>query len=70
VDLPVAEGDEVRAGEPIAILSAMKMEHEVAAPVAGILRRREVEIGAVVAEGRCWCSSNRCRARADRTSSR
>ena len=31
----MAEGDYVRAGQAVAVLEAMKMQHLVAAPVAG-----------------------------------
>jgi excisionase family DNA binding protein len=51
-----AEGRQVRAGEPIVIIEAMKMEHAVAAPIDGTVARvmvragQQVERGAVVAE--------------------
>jgi excisionase family DNA binding protein len=50
------EGQPVRAGEPIVVIEAMKMEHAVASPVAGVVDRvavgegDQVERGAVVAE--------------------
>ncbi len=38
VSISVANGETVRAGQPIAVLEAMKMEHVVAAPTAGVVR--------------------------------
>ena len=35
VDVLVAEGDAVTAGQPVLIIEAMKMETELQAPVAG-----------------------------------
>jgi acetyl-CoA/propionyl-CoA carboxylase biotin carboxyl carrier protein len=35
LDVKVADGDEVEAGQVICIVEAMKMENEVAAPRAG-----------------------------------
>ena len=35
VDVLVAEGDTVEAGQPVLIIEAMKMETELQAPVAG-----------------------------------
>ena len=51
VAVSVAEGDEVRAGQQVAVLEAMKMEHVLAAPVAGVVRRVLVAPGAIVPEG-------------------
>ncbi|MGY0060724.1 ATP-binding protein [Streptomyces sp. LZ34] len=51
----VAVGDRVEAGQPILWLEAMKMEHRVTAPAAGLLSAlhatpgRQVEVGAVLA---------------------
>ncbi|MEU5102999.1 biotin carboxylase N-terminal domain-containing protein [Streptomyces sp. NPDC021354] len=51
----VAVGDRVEAGQPILWLEAMKMEHRVTAPAAGVLSAlhatpgRQVEVGAVLA---------------------
>jgi len=47
----VAEGDDVRRGQALLVLDAMKMEHPVAAPRAGRLRRIEVAVGDTVVEG-------------------
>ena len=49
VSLAVAEGDEVAAGEPLAVLEAMKLETTVVAPAAGrvrrVLARRHAAVG-------------------------
>ncbi|MER6140885.1 biotin carboxylase N-terminal domain-containing protein [Streptomyces sparsogenes] len=51
----VAVGDRVEAGRPILWLEAMKMEHRITAPAAGVLSAlhvapgRQVEVGAVLA---------------------
>ena len=37
--LLAAEGDRVEAGQPIAVIEAMKMESQVASPVSGVVRR-------------------------------
>ena len=47
----VKEGDEVRAGQPIIILEAMKMENEIAAPTAGKVVKIHVQPGQNVLEG-------------------
>ena len=49
-ELPAGLGAPVRAGEPVAVLEAMKMQHVVAAPFSGILRAAP-GIGDMVAEG-------------------
>ncbi len=46
----VALGQAVAAGEPIAVIEAMKMEHVVTAPVAGLLRGFAAAPGAIVIE--------------------
>lgn len=51
VDLLVAVGAAVRAGQEVAIVEAMKMEHPVQAPVAGTVTELLVSTGDVVAEG-------------------
>ncbi|WP_055546662.1 biotin carboxylase N-terminal domain-containing protein [Streptomyces sp. NBRC 110028] len=51
----VAVGDQVAAGQPLLWLEAMKMEHRVTAPTAGVLTAlhategRQVEVGALLA---------------------
>ncbi len=48
VELPVARGDAVPAAATICVLEAMKMEHPVPAPIAGIVGEVLVEVGNVV----------------------
>ncbi|WP_459247241.1 acetyl/propionyl/methylcrotonyl-CoA carboxylase subunit alpha [Streptomyces youssoufiensis] len=51
----VAEGDAVRAGQPLLWLEAMKMEHKITAPASGTLTAlratpgQQVEVGALLA---------------------
>ena len=47
----VAPGQAVVQGDPLAILEAMKMEHEVTAPHAGVVREVRVEVGQQVDAG-------------------
>ncbi len=55
VRLAAAVGDEVAAGQPLLWLEAMKMEHLIAAPAAGIVAElpvaagQQVEVGSVLA---------------------
>ncbi|HFE46926.1 MAG TPA: biotin/lipoyl-binding protein, partial [Nannocystis exedens] len=51
VEVRVSGGDEVKAGEAMVVLSAMKMETVVAAPHAGVVRRVAVKVGEVVDAG-------------------
>ncbi|SNS51937.1 acetyl-CoA carboxylase family protein [Actinomadura mexicana] len=51
VSVEVAEGDLVRAGAPVLILEAMKMEHVVRAGEAGIVRALAAAPGDTVAAG-------------------
>ena len=48
VDVLVAEGQLVEAGDGVAILEAMKMENEIRAPRGGVVQSVQVEIGQVV----------------------
>jgi acetyl-CoA/propionyl-CoA carboxylase biotin carboxyl carrier protein len=56
IALRALEGQSVRAGEPVVVIEAMKMEHAVASPIEGVVERMtvregdQVERGAVVAE--------------------
>ena len=51
VSIDVSEGSEVLAGQPVAVVEAMKMEHEIHATQAGIVRRITMRPGDVVREG-------------------
>ncbi|MDE0693949.1 MAG: ATP-grasp domain-containing protein, partial [Gammaproteobacteria bacterium] len=51
VSLDVAPGDEVRAGQQVAVVEAMKMEHVIAAEHDGIVRQVTMAEGDVVREG-------------------
>jgi acetyl-CoA carboxylase carboxyltransferase component len=41
----------IGTGEAVIVLEAMKMEHEIVADAAGVVRRIEVQVGETVAEG-------------------
>ncbi len=51
VSIDVAVGDEVRAGQQLAVVEAMKMEHVIAADHDGIVRQVTMTPGDVVREG-------------------
>ena len=51
VSLSVKEGDAVAAGQPLLIMDAMKMQHEIRSPVRGYVRRIAVEAGETIYEG-------------------
>ena len=52
----VKEGDVVKAGQPIFVLEAMKMESDITAPVNGTVRGIAVSKGASVEAGKLLCS--------------
>ena len=47
----VEEGDEVKVGEPVAILEAMKMENTLPSPATGTVQKLQVTEGATVVKG-------------------
>ena len=51
MSLRVRRGDSVRAGQPLLMLEAMKMENEIAAPTAGTIKEIWVEQGTSVNRG-------------------
>jgi acetyl-CoA carboxylase carboxyltransferase component/biotin carboxyl carrier protein len=55
VSVAVTAGDQVLAGQLVAVLEAMKMEHLVLAPVSGIVRQVTARPGQVMAAGAALC---------------
>jgi propionyl-CoA carboxylase alpha chain len=51
VSVAVEKGEHVDAGQPMLVLEAMKMQHTVTAPAAGMVTRLDVRTGAQVAAG-------------------
>ena len=51
VRLLVAVGDAVQAGQPLAVMEAMKMENELRAPAGGTVTALPVAVGAAVEKG-------------------
>jgi acetyl/propionyl-CoA carboxylase alpha subunit/acetyl-CoA carboxylase carboxyltransferase component len=51
VSISVKEGDAVAAGQPLLIMDAMKMQHEIRSPAQGYVRRIAVEAGETIYEG-------------------
>jgi pyruvate carboxylase subunit B len=51
----VSEGDRVSEGQGILIIEAMKMENEIRAPVAGLVRRLSVSAGDTVERDALLC---------------
>ncbi|GHJ47769.1 acetyl/propionyl-CoA carboxylase subuit alpha [Catellatospora sp. TT07R-123] len=51
IRVAAAEGDTVAAGQPLLWLEAMKMQHEITAPVDGVLTSLRVEVGRQVDVG-------------------
>jgi acetyl-CoA/propionyl-CoA carboxylase, biotin carboxylase, biotin carboxyl carrier protein len=54
--VPVADGDEVEAGQVICVVEAMKMENEVHAHRAGVVQSLSVEPGQPVTTGQVICT--------------
>ena len=55
VRLAVAEGDDVAAGQLVAVVEAMKMENPLHAPTAGQVQGLTVAVGQTVAQGAVLC---------------
>ena len=55
LSVPVADGDEVDAGQVLCIVEAMKMENEVHAPRAGTVTDLSVAAGEAVTNGQVIC---------------
>jgi pyruvate carboxylase len=51
VIIQVSAGDEVRAGEPVAVIEAMKMESTITAPISGRVERVAIASGTRVERG-------------------
>jgi len=51
IRVDVKPGDEVKEGDIMLVIEAMKMENEIAAPIAGTVKVVSVAAGARVAEG-------------------
>jgi acetyl/propionyl-CoA carboxylase alpha subunit len=51
VRVNVQEGDQVRAGQGLVVMEAMKMENELKATAAGVVRRIVIEPGSAVEKG-------------------
>jgi len=51
IRVDVAVGDTVTAGQPLLVLEAMKMEHEIVAPADGVLAELPVAVGTQVDAG-------------------
>ena len=51
VALLVGEGDAVEAGQRLAVVEAMKMEHPLTAPFAGVVRDLVANVGEQVEMG-------------------
>ena len=47
----VAVGDAVKKGQPLAVMEAMKMEHTIAAPAAGVVTELLYAVGDQVGDG-------------------
>lgn len=48
LDIPVSEGDEVKEGDALVVLEAMKMENVILSPRDGVIGKIAVEKGAAV----------------------
>jgi acetyl-CoA/propionyl-CoA carboxylase biotin carboxyl carrier protein len=55
LDVAVADGDEVEAGQLLCVVEAMKMENEIVAPRIGVVRDLAVSAGAAISSGQLVC---------------
>jgi propionyl-CoA carboxylase alpha chain len=51
IRVQAAIGDQVQPGQPIVVIEAMKMEHMITAPAAGLLAGVQVAVGDQVDAG-------------------
>jgi len=51
VAVHAAEGERVEAGQPLVVLEAMKMEHTIAAPFAGVVTELAARAGGQASAG-------------------
>jgi propionyl-CoA carboxylase alpha chain len=51
IRVDAAEGATVRAGDPLLVLEAMKMEHEIVSPADGVVTALPVRVGDQVDAG-------------------
>ncbi len=56
MDVLVADGEQVSAGQPLVVLEAMKMEIRVAAPADGVVKQVRVQKGDMVERGQLLVS--------------
>lgn len=49
LDIPVAVGEQIQAGQTMAVLEAMKMEFQLTTPVAGVVKAIHAQVGEQVA---------------------
>ncbi|GMK55876.1 hypothetical protein CspeluHIS016_0209320 [Cutaneotrichosporon spelunceum] len=55
LEVRVKEGQKVQSGDPIAVISAMKMESVISTPVAGVVKRVVVEANDSLGQGDLIC---------------
>ena len=51
IAISVGVGDEVRLGQSVAVMEALKMEHTIVADTAGVVREIALDVGEAVFEG-------------------